>query len=147
MASTADFPAPTEGMVLTSLIIVNDVDKSRDFYHNVLGAEVVMEREPAILKFQNSWIIINVGGGPTEDKPGITLAPPTDTTTVSSFMNIRVADIQSVYDDIVSKGGEFITPPIDRGAEIRCYLTDPDGYIIEFGQATGVLARKDTEAA
>ena len=34
---------------------------------------------------------------------------------------------------------EFVTPPIDRGAEIRCYVRDPDGYLIEVGQSTGLL--------
>jgi hypothetical protein len=32
-----------------------------------------------------------------------------------------------------------VTPPIDRGAEIRCYMRDPDGYLIEVGQATRLL--------
>ena len=57
-------------------------------------------------------------------------------------MNLRVADIQACYEQWSSKGAEFITPPIDRGAEIRCYLRDPDGYMIEVGEATGVLHGK-----
>ena len=67
MASN-DFPAPDEGMVLTVLLIVGDQDRSRNFYRDVLGAKVVFERDPVLLKFHNSWIILNVGGGPTEDK-------------------------------------------------------------------------------
>lgn len=135
----AEFPAPSEGMVLTVLLIVEDQDRSRDFYTNVLGAEVAMERDPVILKFHNSWIILNVGGGPTEDKPEVTMAVPSDPNTVGCALNIRVADIQAVYEEWRARGAEFITPPIDRGAEIRCYLRDPDGYLIEVGQATGVL--------
>ena len=38
-----------------------------------------------------------------------------------------------------AKGAEFVTPPIDRGAELRCYLRDPDGYLIEVGQSTGLM--------
>ena len=130
------FPAPREGMVLTNLLIVSDVERSRAFYRDVLGAEVVLDGEPTILKFLNSWIIINVGGGPTDDKPEITMTPPTDLNRVSSALNIRVADIQTVYADLRSRGAEFITPPIDREREIRCYLRDPDGHLIEFGQLT-----------
>lgn len=138
-----DFPAPLEGMVLTHFLTVEDQDRSRGFYADVLGGEVVLERDPCIIKLANTWVIVNVGGGPTEDKPDVTLAPPIDLKNVSSFMNIRVADIQAKYDEWRSKGVEFLTPPIDRGAEIRCYMRDPDGYIIEVGEATGILKMFD----
>ena len=64
----------------------------------------------------------------------MTLTAP-DPNTISSFLNIRVANIQEVYDDWSAKGAQFLTPPIDRGAELRCYLRDPDGHLIEVGQA------------
>ncbi len=136
-----DFPAPDEGFVVTHTLIVDDVDRSVDFYVNVLGASDVMRIPdgPAILGFSNTWIIINVGGGPTEDKPTVVLAPPDDRDRVDSFMNIRVADIKAIYDEWTAAGAEFLTPPQDRGGEIRCYLRDPDGYLIEVGQATGAL--------
>jgi len=140
-----DFPAPREGMVLTHFLTVEDVDRSRAFYADVLGGQVVLEGEPCIIKLANTWVILNVGGGPTEDKPDVTLAAPTDLKNVSSFMNIRVANIRAKYDEWRSKGAEFLTPPIDRGAEIRCYMRDPDGYIIEVGEATGILKMSDEE--
>jgi catechol 2,3-dioxygenase-like lactoylglutathione lyase family enzyme len=57
----------------------------------------------------------------------------------SSFLNIRVADIQAVYADWSQRGAEFLTPPQDRGTEIRCYIRDPDGHLIEVGQTTRAL--------
>ncbi len=134
-----DFPAPREGIVLTHFMTVEDVDRSRVFYTDVLGGQVVLEGAPCIIKLANAWVILNVGGGPTEDKPDVTLAPPTDLKRVSNFMNIRVADIRAKYEEWRSKGAEFLTPPIDRGGEIRCYIRDPDGYLIEVGEATGIL--------
>ncbi len=134
-----DLPAPREGLLLTHFLTVGDVARSRAFYADVLGGQVVLEENPCIIKLANSWIIMNPGGGPTDDKPDVTLRPPTETSTVASFMNIRVADIAAVYDDWTDKGAEFLTPPIDRRAELRCYLRDPDGYLIEVGQATGLL--------
>jgi catechol 2,3-dioxygenase-like lactoylglutathione lyase family enzyme len=53
--------------------------------------------------------------------------------------DLRVADIQACYAEWKAKRAAFVTPPIDRGAEIRCYLRDPDGYLIEVGQSTGLL--------
>jgi catechol 2,3-dioxygenase-like lactoylglutathione lyase family enzyme len=99
----------------------------------------VLEGEPSIVALANGWIIINAGGGPTDDKPTVTLETPSDPDRVSSFLNIRVADIEAVYADWGARGAEFLTPPLDRGREIRCYIRDPDGHLIEVGQATGVL--------
>jgi catechol 2,3-dioxygenase-like lactoylglutathione lyase family enzyme len=134
-----EFPAPAEGIVVTHFVVVADVAVSADFYARVLGGSVVMEGPPSIVKLANTWIIINEGGGPTDDKPEVTLHVPDDPARASAFLNIRVADIHQVYIDWSAKGASFLTPPIDRGAEIRCYLRDPDGHLIEVGQATGVL--------
>jgi catechol 2,3-dioxygenase-like lactoylglutathione lyase family enzyme len=133
------FPAPTEGIVLTHFVVAQDVAASRDFYANVLGGTTVMDGEPTIVKLANSWIIINEGGGPTEDKPDVILDVPSDPNHVDAFLNIRVADIQGVYAQWSAKGATFLTPPIDRGAEIRCYMRDPDGHLIEVGQAAGIV--------
>jgi catechol 2,3-dioxygenase-like lactoylglutathione lyase family enzyme len=135
----AEFPAPTEGIVLTHFIVSDDVERSRRFYTDVLGGETVLEGEPSIVALANGWIIINVGGGPTDDKPTVILEAPSDPDRASSFLNIRVADIEAVYADWSARGAEFLTPPMDRGPEIRCYIRDPDGHLIEVGQATGVL--------
>lgn len=134
-----EFPAPSEGFVLTHFLVVEDQERSRDFYRDVMGAAVVLERDPAILQFANSWLILNEGGGPTDDKPGVTLEPPPREDRTSAFMNIRVADVQAVYEDWSAKGATFLTPPIQREAEIRCYIRDPDGHLIEVGQLTANL--------
>lgn len=123
-------------MSLTVLMIVNNQDRSRDFYHDVIGAEIVPDRDPAILRFGNGVIVLNVGGGPTGDKPTVTMAPPADPNSVSMALNIRVADIHTVYRAWRAQGAQFLTPPQDRDGEIRCYLRDPDGYLIEVGQTT-----------
>jgi catechol 2,3-dioxygenase-like lactoylglutathione lyase family enzyme len=131
----ANFPRPAKDeIVLTHFIVSSDVERSRRFYTDVLAAEVLLEGEPTIVALGNSWIIINVGGGPTDDKPTVTLEPPHDRDRVSSFLNIRVADIHSTYNTWSERGGHFLTPPIDRGREIRCYMRDPDGHLIEVGQ-------------
>jgi catechol 2,3-dioxygenase-like lactoylglutathione lyase family enzyme len=132
----AEFPAPKEGIVLTHFIVSDNVERSRRFYTEVLGGETVLAGEPSIVALANSWIIINVGGGPTDDKPTVTLETPANPDRVSSFLNIRVADIQAVYADWSARGAEFLTPPQDRGAEIRCYVRDPDGHLIEVGQTS-----------
>jgi hypothetical protein len=99
-----DFPAPSEGFVLTHFIVAADVARSRDFYVGVLGGRVVLDGEPTIVKLANGWVIINVGGGPTDDKPDVILESPRDPTRTSAFLNIRVADIQAAYREWSSRG-------------------------------------------
>ena len=130
----AKFPAPEEGIALTHFIVSADVERSRRFYADVLGGETVRTGEPSVVALANSWIIINVGGGPTDDKPTVTLETPPDPDRVSSFLNIRVADIQAVYAEWSARGAEFLTPPEKRATEFRCYIRDPDGHLIEVGQ-------------
>jgi lactoylglutathione lyase len=134
--SDGDFPDPQSGFVVTHFLVVSDQDRSRDFYESVFGAKVLVERDPVIMKIANSWLILNVGGGPTDDKPTVTLAPPADPARASAFLNIRVADIAAAYTEWSARGAEFLTEPKDHGREIRAYIRDPDGHLIEVGQTT-----------
>ena len=134
-----DFPAPKEGFVITHFLVVADQDRSREFYRSLLGGQVLLERDPVIMKVANTWLILNVGGGPTDDKPDVTLTTPHDPSHASAFLNIRVADIAKIYAEWSAKGAEFLTEPKDHGREIRAYVRDPDGHLIEVGQATGLL--------
>jgi catechol 2,3-dioxygenase-like lactoylglutathione lyase family enzyme len=130
-------------MVLAHFIVSDDVERSRRFYTEVLGGKTVISSERGdevtYVALANSWIIINVGGGPTDDKPTVTLETPPDPDRVSSFLNIRVADIEAVYSEWSARGAQFLTPPKQHETELRCYIRDPDGYLIEVGQTT--LAR------
>ena len=130
-------PIPSEGFVVTHFLTVRDQVESRKFYVGILGGKVLNRENPCVVKLANSWIILNNGGGPTPDKPDISLEPPQSRTRVNSFLNLRVADIQASYKDWKSKGAEFLTEPLDNhGWDTRCYMRDPDGYIIEVGQSS-----------
>jgi catechol 2,3-dioxygenase-like lactoylglutathione lyase family enzyme len=130
-------------MAVGHFIVSDDVERSRRFYTDVLGGRTVVTGEGAdevtYVALANTWIIINVGGGPTDDKPAVTLETPRDPDRVSSFLNIRVPDIHAVYAEWSGRGAQFLTTPKQHAAEIRCYIRDPDGYLIEVGQTT--LAR------
>lgn len=131
-----DFPAPKEGFVVTHFLVVSDQDRSREWYRSVFGARVVREKDPVIMRVANTWLILNVGGGPTDDKPTVTLSTPTDPNQTSAFMNVRVANIADVYKEWSARGAEFLTEPKDHRFEIRAYIRDPDGHLIEVGQST-----------
>jgi catechol 2,3-dioxygenase-like lactoylglutathione lyase family enzyme len=127
-------------MLLTYFIVSRDVERCRRFYVEVPGGEAVLEGERSIVALANGWVTIATGGGPTADKPAVTLEPPSDPDHASAFLNIRVADIGAVYKEWSARGATFLTPPIDRRNEIRCYMRDPDGHLIEVGQLVGLEA-------
>jgi predicted enzyme related to lactoylglutathione lyase len=130
---------PREGISIAHFLTVADVERSLKFYEAVFGSTILSRGDskgaPGYLRIANTWLIVNPGGGPTPDKPTVTLSVPTDPNKVSSFMNIRVADIQACYELWKKRGAEFITEPKDKYGETRCYIRDPDGYIIEVGQS------------
>jgi lactoylglutathione lyase len=132
-----DFPAPKEGFVIIHFLVVSDQDRSREFYRSLLDGKVLIERDPVIMRVANSWLILNEGGGPTDDKPTVTLTTPLDPNRTSAFLNVRVADIHKAYAEWSAKGAEFLTEPKDHGREIRAYIRDPDGHLIEVGQSVG----------
>jgi catechol 2,3-dioxygenase-like lactoylglutathione lyase family enzyme len=132
-------PAPlTERIVLAHFIVSDDVERSRRFYTEVLGGRLAFSGPGGLtyVALSNSWIIINEGGGPTDDKPTVTLETPRDLDRVSTFLNIRVADIEAVYAEWSARGAKFLTPPKQHQYEKRCYIRDPDGHLIEVGQTT-----------
>ncbi len=132
----AELPPPPAGIVLAHFIVSDDVERSRRFYSEVLGGRVVFSGDVTYVALSNSWIIINVGGGPTDDKPSVTLETPPDPDRVSSFLNIRVKDIEAVHAEWSARGANFLTPPKQHQYETRCYIRDPDGHLIEVGQTT-----------
>jgi lactoylglutathione lyase len=127
---------PDLSFVVTNTIIVADIPRSVAFYRDVLGATVLRDGEPTFLRLGNVWLTINGGGGPTDDKPEVVASPLRDRNVLSIFLNLRVTDIRHYYQLWSSRGAKFITEPKVHATELRCYMRDPDGYLIEVGQTT-----------
>ena len=127
---------PTGAVEVTQLLVVRDLERSRAFYSNVLGADVHREYggTSLVLQFQGVWLLLVTGGGPTEDKPSVTFAPPPDPDVVSHQLTMRVPDCQAAYEILRERGAKFLTPPHDRGGEIRCFFRDPDGHLLEISE-------------
>lgn len=127
---------PTEDMELTRLLVVSDIERSQAWYRDVLGAEVVRAYgSSVVLKFLGSWLLLVTSGGPTEDKPSVSFAPPPDADTVSAEVIVRVGDCHAAYEELSARGAEFLTPPVkwDHG-EIRAFFRDPDGHLFEISE-------------
>ena len=135
---TTHAPFPSDGVALTHLLVVGDLDRAQAYYRDVLGATVYREYggTSCVLTFQDSWLLLVTGGGPTRDKPTVTFAPPADPQTVSHELTIRVPDCRAAYETLTARGAVFLTPPVDWGGEIRCFFRDPDGHLLEISEVT-----------
>ena len=124
-------------VAVTHILVVADPASSRDFWVDVLGAEPYREYggTSVVLRLAGSWLLLVSGSGPTADKPAVVFAPPRDADQVSHAMTLRVADCQAAYEALQSRGAVFLTPPRDWGPEIRCFLRDPDGHLVEISQS------------
>lgn len=123
-------------MALTHILVVADVPRSSEWYRTVLGADLYREYgTSAVLSFNGSWLLLVEHGEPTPDKRTVRFAAPDPTVATHSF-TIRVADCWSSYTTLKARGAEFMTPPYDWGAEIRCFFPDPDGHLWEISQQT-----------
>ncbi len=130
---------PTDDMELTRLLVVSDVDRSRNWYTNVLGAVVFREYggTSCVLRLLGDWLLLVTRGGPTDDKPTVTFTPPDDPDRVSAQLIFRVPDCSQAYETLKQRGAEFLTPPVDNGYEIRAFFRDPDGHLFEISQTSG----------
>lgn len=129
-------PVLTDGVQLTYFLVVSDQDRSRDWWVDVFGAAVLQERDPVLLSVWGAVLILNLPGGPTADKPNVVLELPAANRT-SAFLNVRVPDVAAFHHATAARGAAWLTPPIDRGPEIRGYIRDPDGHLLEVGQSNG----------
>jgi catechol 2,3-dioxygenase-like lactoylglutathione lyase family enzyme len=131
---------PDKDVQLTHLLVVSDLTTSVRFYREVLGAELYREYggTSAVFKFQGNWLLLVTGGGPTEDKPDVTFSPPSDFSQVDHQLTMRVSDCRRAYNILSNRGAEFLTPPVERGREIRCFFRDPDGHLLEISEVNKV---------
>jgi catechol 2,3-dioxygenase-like lactoylglutathione lyase family enzyme len=128
---------PAEGMELTHILVVSEPERSRAFYTDVLGAEIYREYggSSIVLRFLGNWLLLVTGGGPTEDKPTVTFAAPSDPDRVDHAFTIRVPDCRQAHQTLRSRGAEFLTPPVESDWEVRAFFRDPDGHLFEISEA------------
>lgn len=130
---------PFQDSALTTILVVSDMEAAKKFYFDVLQAELFREYggTSVVLQFLGDWILLVTAGGPTDDKPDTHFNPPKDENDVSHCFTIRVKDCQQSYETLKARGANFITPPVDHGAEVRCFFRDPDGHLFEISEYRG----------
>ena len=129
-------PFPARGTEITHLVVVSDVERSTRWYVDVLGATVhrAYGGTSVVLQLGGAWLLIVTGGGPTDDKPDVTLAPPADPNLRDNLFTMRVDDCRATYEELRGRGAVFLTSPVDHGAETRCFFRDPDGHLFEISE-------------
>jgi catechol 2,3-dioxygenase-like lactoylglutathione lyase family enzyme len=125
------------GVAVTHILVVTDPGQVAGFLGRRAGRGTVprVRGTSVVLRFAGTWLLLVSGGGPTADKPTVVFGPPADAGRVSHAMTLRVADCRAAYEALRSRGAVFLTAPHDWGTEIRCFLRDPDGHLVEISQS------------
>ena len=133
---------PADATDLTRLLVVADLDRSIAWYRDVLGAELVgaYGGTSAVFKFVGAWLLVVTGGGPTADKPSVTMAAPGDPDAVSAELIVAVPDCRAAHAELVARGAVFLAEPVEYPWEIRAFFRDPDGHLFEISER-----RRDAE--
>ena len=128
---------PGDEVELTTILVVSDVDRARDFWRAVVGAEVYREYggTSCVLRMAGSWILLVSGGGPTADKPDVSFAVAADPHRVDHAFTMHVADCHAAYETLQGRGATFLTPPVSSQWETRAFFRDPDGHLLEISEA------------
>ena len=129
------FPGPE--VELTTILVVSDIARSRNFWRDVVGAEVYREYggTSCVLRLAGAWILLVTGGGPTRDKPGVSFAVAADRSRVDHSFTMRVPDCHASYRELSARGASFLSPPSESPWEIRAFFRDPDGHLLEISEA------------
>lgn len=127
---------PATATDLTRLFVVADLARSVAWYRDVLGAELVGEYggTSAVFRFVGCWLLVVTGGGPTADKPSVTMAPPADPDAASAELIVAVPDCRAAHAELVARGAAFLADPVEYPWEIRAFFRDPDGHLFEISQ-------------
>jgi catechol 2,3-dioxygenase-like lactoylglutathione lyase family enzyme len=133
---------PADATDLTRLLVVSDPARSLAWYRDVLGAEVVGEYggTSVVLRFVGCWLLLVSGGGPTADKPTVTMSPPADPDTATAELIVAVPDCRAAHAELVARGAVFLAEPVEYPWEIRAFFRDPDGHLFEISQRKGAAA-------
>ena len=127
---------PREATDLTRLLVIADLDRAVAWYRDVLGAEIVgtYGGTSAVVRLVGCWLLLVTGGGPTADKPSLTMAPPADPDRASAELIVAVPDCRAAHAELVARGAAFLAEPVEYPWEIRAFFRDPDGHLFEISQ-------------
>jgi lactoylglutathione lyase len=116
------------------MIRVGDLQRSIDFYTQVLGMKLLRQQDYPDGRFTLAF----VGYGDESDHTVIELTHNWDTERYDlgngfGHLAIEVEDVYEAADQIRQRGGKIIREagPMNAGSTIIAFVEDPDGYAIE----------------
>lgn len=120
----------------STMLVVSDIEVSEAFYVGYFGFQVEQRMDHLrLLQRAGISLYLVTESPPTEDKPGVTLAPVTARDHTPVNLIFHVDDARAVCAALEERGLEFLAPPHSPPwGGWRCFAQDPDGYLIEIEQ-------------
>lgn len=108
---------------VTTMVLVEDMDRALRFYRDQLGFSVVFEQE--------DWAIFT-------ENVGLMLSPeplPQDTLNMNAVsLSLNVDDVHSAFHELTEKGVAFFIGPTDIGGAIIASFRDTEGNLLQLVQ-------------
>ncbi|MFA4913883.1 MAG: lactoylglutathione lyase [Comamonadaceae bacterium] len=123
--------------ILHTMLRVGNLDKSLAFYTDVLGMRLLRRRDYPEGKFTLAFV------GYEEESEGAVLElthnwdqASYDLGDAYGHIALEVDDAYKACEDVKQKGGTVVREagPMKHGTTVIAFVTDPDGYKIEFIQ-------------
>ncbi|NLJ62372.1 MAG: lactoylglutathione lyase [Alcaligenaceae bacterium] len=126
--------------ILHTMLRVGDLQRSLDFYTNVLGMKLLRQKDYPDGKFTLAF----VGYGEESETAVLELTHNWDTDSYDlgngyGHIALEVEDAYQACEQIKAKGGKVVREagPMKHGNTVIAFVEDPDGYKIELIQAKG----------
>jgi lactoylglutathione lyase len=128
--------------ILHTMLRVGDLQRSIDFYTNVLGMKLLRTSDNPEYKYKLAFL--GYGSNPDHAELELTYnygVDSYDMGTAYGHLALSADDIYAVCDQVRAKGGNITREPgpVKGGTTVIAFVADPDGYKVE------LIQRKDSE--
>ena len=111
------------------ILAVKDLDKSLEFYHDIIGLPIKKQRR--------SWVDLGTSGALLSLHPASLTAEHVGSSIENGItIGFLVGDVQSAVDELKSKGIKIYRDVVEREAGKNAIVQDPDNYLISLFEPT-----------
>jgi len=116
------------------ILFVADLQRSKVFYHEVLGLDVEFEDDESVgFKIKGlAFIVLQVDRARVQLQGEPTATPGSGAT---AFLTSFTDDVDALHANLVERGVQFFQGPANQPWGVRtAYFKDPDGHVWEIAQ-------------
>lgn len=117
------------------VLVVDDLDRSLDFYTGTLGLPLAHRSGPFAQLATGRTRLALFERSAMAQTLGREHLPPADPLAPGFELGFKVDDVDAAFGELTDRGVQAIVEPTDRAwGQRTAYLQDPDGHLVELAQ-------------